>query len=304
MAACNLIETSIDAAGDGKDTVIYTYLCDLGQVVENPLLALQMAQSTGPDNVPGRRAKLQGVFLFANNISGRRTNENRQVWKFDVTFGPPPEGEDETQQEQDNPLLRPPIYGIDYIDEEYVVEQARNVEALGVEFAAGAPYRAADTLAPITNGAGIRPDEPIVRTRRRGVIRIQRNYADLGTILDMNEDYQDTTNSDEITIGNKTFSPRRLKYELTREGGKQIENGITYYPGVTEIAIHKTTDLIIDNVSFSYYTVAGALKRFLDDDGEPLADPQNITRSGLQSSSKTTITYRDLEQVAYAGFFE
>lgn len=304
MASCNLKDTEIDAAGDGKDTVVYMYEADLGQVIENPLLALQMAQATGPDNVPLRRAKLQGVFLFANNIRGRRTAENRKVWRFDVTFGPPPEGEDETQQNQENPLLRPPIYGIDYIDEEYVVEQARNVEVLGVEFAAGAPHRPAGTLAPITNGAGIRPDEPIVRTRRRAVIRIQKNYADLGTILDMNEDYQDTTNSDEITIGNKTFAARRLKYELTREGGKQVENGVTFYPGMTEIAIHKTTDLIIDNVSYSYYTLAGALKRFLDDDGEPLADPQNIQRNGLQSSSKTTITYRDLTEVAYADFFE
>lgn len=310
MASCTLVDTSITATRDYQDTVIYKYQADLGQNIANPRTAMAIAQSLGPNPLPIRRAvlagsPLDGASLYVNEIHGERTKEHREVWMFDVSFAPAPKGEDEDQQNE-NPLLRPPVFGVRYIEEEYVVKQARNVQSLGVDIGAGGPFRAAGTLGPIVNGASRRPDEPIVRTRRRAVITIAKNFADLGTIMDMNEDYQDTTNSDSVVIGNKTFSPRRLKYEVTEDGGKQVENNITFYPGLTEIGIHKTTDLILDNVGFEYYTGGGAdnkLIRAKDDEGLDTAEPVNLSLEGFLILGTTQITYRDLEEVAYSGFF-
>jgi hypothetical protein len=309
--ACTLQNTSVDAARDYKDSVVYTYQADLGTVVVNPLTALAMAQSMGPTPVPARRAALAGSFLFANNIRGERTS-NRQVWQFDVTFGPPPEGEDEDQQNE-NPLLRPPVFGIDYQDTEYVVKQARNVDDF---VCVNGQRRPPLTLGAIHNTAFKRPDEPILRTRRLPVITIAKNYADLGAIMSLNENYQDTTNSDSITLGTHTFVARRLKYELTREGGKQIENGITFFPGVTEISINKTTDLVLDNVGFDYAVVPAVGNDFAfhqrakDADGEDSAEPVNLKMDGSLAGSGVIggdaaiqITFRDLAPVAYSSFF-
>lgn len=303
--ACTLQDTSVSANFDFKDQVIYKYQANLGAVVTNPLTALAMAQSMGPNPVPLRRSLLAGSFLFALTINGTRTKENREVWNFDVTFGPPPEGEDEDQQNS-NPLLRPPVFNIDYVDEEYVVKQAKNVTALTGGFS-----RPAFTLGPIVNAAFRRPDEPIVRTRRRGVIVIEQNFADLGDIMDLNEDYQETCNSDAVTLGSKTFAARRLKYELTRSGGKQVENDIVFYPGITEIGIYKTTDLVIDNSGYEYWDAAeSAYLRAKDGNDEDVAEPIALNldgtkkdTGGIGDSGPITITYRDLEEVAYSGFF-
>lgn len=298
MPSCTLQDSTVDASFDFKDSVAFVYQADLGEVIENPLLALAMAQSLGPSPVPDRRANLPGTFLFCNSINGQRTKEHRNVWNFTATFGPPPEGQDEEQQDE-NPLLRPPVYNISYIEEEYVVREARNVEELGLIW-----IRSANTLGPIVNAALIRPDEPIVATRRKGVIQIEKNFANLGSIMDFNEAFFETTNSDSVVIGSKTFAARRLKFEVAQSGGKQVENEITFYPAMIEISIHDTTDLIVDNVGYQYYD-EDELKRFVDQEGNDTAEPQNLNldASAADADSPTQITYRYLDEVAYAGFF-
>lgn len=305
MGQCVLQETTIDAAGDFKDTVTRKYLATFDSPISNEYTALATAQSMGPNPLPARRAQLAGTNIFANNIRGSHLSEKGTLWVFDVTFSPPPDGEDEEQQNE-NPLLRPAVFNVDYRDEEYVVKKARNVENFGQVFG-GAPDRPAGTLGPITNSLGKRPDEPIVRTRRVGVIVIEKNLPDLGAILDRNEDYQDTANSDEIVLGTKTFSARRLKFEVCRSLGKQIENGVTFYPSVTEIGIYKTTDLTFDNVGYDYFDLAEQdIVRATDNDGNDLAEPTNLELTGVPrpiDAAPLQITYRDLEEVAYADFF-
>src|SRR6185369_16408687 len=101
------------------------------------------------------------------------------------------------------PLLRPPVYNIDYQEREYVVKQAKNVETLGHSVTTG--LRPAGTLGPIVNGALYRPDEPIVDTERLAVITIENNFATLGEIMNLNINYQRTTNSDAITLAGNTI---------------------------------------------------------------------------------------------------
>jgi hypothetical protein len=303
---CNIQHVTLDAEAKFKDSVVYKYQATFASAVSNPYTALSLAQSMGPNPVPQRKALLAGTFLYCLNIHGEPESKLGATWNFDVTFGPPPQGEDEEQQVE-NPLLRPPVFDVDYQDTEYVVKQARNVTAL-----TGGFTRPSGTLGPIVNAAFRRPDEPIVRTKRIGIITITQNYADLGEILDLNEDYQETTNSDSVALGSKTFAARRLKYELTRSGGKQIEGDYPpYYPGTTEIGIYKTTDLIVDNVGYEYWVAAdSAYVRAKDRDGEDTAEPVNLNLDGTLKASSVigdtgpiSLTYRDLTEVAYSGFF-
>lgn len=296
MPSCVLKDSSATASFDFNDDVQFVYQADLGEIITNPLVAMEMANALGPDPLPARRAFLGNSFLMATSTQCQRTSENRNVWIFTVSFAPPPDGE---EQQIENPLLRPPVYNLSYIEEEYVVREARNVEQLGYIW-----IRSPNTLGPIVNAALIRPDEPIVATRRKGVIQIEKNFANLGSIMDFNEAFFGTTNSDSVTIGSKTFGPRRLKFEVAQSGGKQKENGIAFYPALIEISIHDTTDIVIDNVGYHYYD-EDLKKRFLDDDKNETAEPMNLNldASAGDEDSPTQITYRYLEEMAYAGFF-
>jgi hypothetical protein len=304
MPTCTLKDTSIEATGDYQDTVTHVYQADLDAVIENPLTALAMSQSAGPKPVPPRRANLAGTALYAQQISGKRAS-NRKWWDWTVQFTRLPPGEDETQQNP-NPLLRPPVYNVDYQEQEYVVKQARNQTAL-----TGGFTRPIGTLGPIVNAAFRRPDEPIVRTRRIGVITIEKNLANLGDVMDRNEDFQDTTNSDSIVIGSKTFDARRLKFEVCRSLGRQEEGGVIFIPSVTEIAIYKSTDLTLDNVGYEYWDAATSkYVRAKDGEGNDTAEPVNLNLDGtlkatgvIGDTGAVSITYRDLEPVPYSGFF-
>lgn len=301
MATC--VRQRISGTGDrkGKHTVSWTYQFIADSIIIDPLDAIAQAQSTGPNPVPYFGDQLGSRFLFVQTIVPDLLSEHRRIWSIVANFAAPDAGEDEQQQSQPNPLSRPAVYDIQYIENEYVVEQARNVEAL----TGGGWTRAANTLGPITNANHRRPDEPIVDTVRNAIIVIEKNYASLGTIMSMNEAYQLTTNSDSCNVGGQSIGARRLKYMVTRSLGKQVENDVTYYPGVTEIELKKTTDLKLDNVGYEYWnSLASAMKRAVDDDNQPVADPVNLALDGgLNDSATSTITYRYLEEVAYAGFF-
>lgn len=306
MPSVVIQSSTIEETRGPGDSVTRIYLVDVGGDFDE-VTSLSVAHTLG---LPRIRVQLGSTGLFVGNVHGDRTKERRDHWLYTVTFNQLPPGEDQTQQNE-NPLLRPPIAGLKYIDREYVVKKARNVEALGAQFQAKQGYRAADTLGPIVNGALRRPDEPIVRTERVGVITIDRNYAALGQIFSLNKTFKRSTNSDTVAFAGHSFSARELKYECTHEGGRQVQNGIAFYPGVTEITIEDTTDLILDNVGFEYWE-AGAFKptRALDKDNQPTAEPINLTLSGRRlddeggtGDSTTQITYRDLTLLAYSSFF-
>ena len=296
MATLSLKETSAKTGAKGSGSAVLTYELIADSVIIDPLDALAVARGLG---VPAYGTALTSAYWFAQDFSVDRNENNRSVWDIVVTFSPPPDGEDDTQQVA-NPLLRPAVYDIQYIEQEYVIEQARNVENL--TFGAG---RVPGTLGPIVNGLLQRPDEPIVDTERNCVIVIEKNYATLGSIMSLNESFQRTTNSDACTVGGQSISARRLKYLCTRSGGRQQEGDVVYYPGITEIELKKTTDKVIDNVGYEFNnTLLGGISRATTDDGDFCADPVNLDHNGEYiAEEKTTISYRYLTEVAYAGFF-
>jgi hypothetical protein len=300
MATCTLQKVTGTGDRKAKHSVTHTYLFLGDAVIENPLDVIAQAQSTGPRPVPGYGAQLASYFLFCQTIQADHTTERRDSWLINANFGVPEPGEDEEQQEQPNPLNRPAVYDLQYIEQEYVIEQARNVEEFGSGF-----VRAANTLGPIVNAAYRRPDEPIVDTERNAVIVIEKNYPSLAAIMALNESFQRTCNSDSCNVGGQNISARRLKYLVTRSLGRQQEGDIVYYPGVTEIELKKTTDLKLDNVGYEYWEpIDGDYERAKDKDGQFTADPVNLDLLGeLNTGSTTSITYRYLEEVAYAAFF-
>ena len=300
MATSNGKRMSGTAERKARDSEVWEYLYVGDSIPDNSLQAINLAHTTGPDPVPVVGSQLADRFIFVQTINADQTEERRDSFKITVNFGPPEPGEDEDQQMQPNPLARPAVYDIQYIESEKVVHKARNRVELTDGFT-----RAVGTLGPIVNAAYRRPDEPIVDTERNTVFVIERNYATLGEIAALNEDYQRTCNNDTCTIGGRTIGPNRLKYLVTRSLGKQQEGDVEYYRGATEIELKRTTDLVIDNVGYDYWDpVKSDYFRAQDADGNDTADPVNLDLSGeLLSTGTTQLTYYHLEEVAYAGFF-
>lgn len=296
MAECNLTETTLVAGPKGSGTITLKYLLLTDSVLTNPLDALAVARTLG---APAYGAQYTDTFWFAQNFRVTRNEKNRQYWFIEADFSLPPDGEDEDQVTETNPLDRPPVYDVQYIEQEYVIKEARNIDEFGSVF-----IRAPGTLGPIVNAAYRRPDEPIVDTERNAIVVIERNYSNLGEVMALNETYQRTCNSDSVIVGGQSIHPRRLKYLVTRSLGKQVENGVTFYPGVTEIELKRTTDLYLDNVGYEAWDDDEAdYVRAKDAAGEFVADPVNLDLEGKLSDSLTTIGYRHLTEVAYADFF-
>lgn len=301
MAECRLQRATATEDYRGQSQVTREYLFTDGTIYTNPLFAIAAARVAGPDPVPPRGAILAGSYLVAKQTQATQTTNRRDTYQITVEFSAPDQGENEDNQSIENPLMRPAVYDIQYIEQEYVVDKAKNVDALSHGDGKGG-NRAANTEGPIVNAAGKRPDEPIVDTERNAVLIIERNYSTLGAIMNLNETYQRTTNSDTVTIGGESIAARRLKYLVTRSGGRQVENGIEFYPGITEIELKKTTDRTLDNVGYDYWDGAKIARYTVD--GEFPGEPINLKLDGTQDGDNTTtITYRYLDGVAYASFF-
>lgn len=310
MATCTLTSTAGVVSSEG-DQVSYSYLVVLDSKVNNPREVIRIARGLSPNPLPALRAAVgSGYPLYASKFEASRTSEkNQTAWVVAVTFEPPSPGEDSSHQVS-NPLARPPVFTVRYFESEYVIKSARNVDDLpgpgffNVE-------RPAGTLGPIVNAAFRRPDEPPLGTERRCVIVISRNYQSLNTIISLNNNYQRTTNVDTVRWGGQEFSPRTLKYHVTEAEGLQVEDGVAYWPGSTEIEVTTGTDLVIDNVGFEYWDRNDngvlSLYRAKDENGDDTSEPVNLTINGRLPADQLTTTqiaYRYLSLADYDFFFE
>lgn len=254
--------------------------------------------------LPGRRTPYTDVSLVPTYVTqvdgGPVSSDNRAVWAWTVTYTTPPPVEFGVFSTV-APISRAAVYDIRYLERERVLDKARNVAALSHGDGKGG-NRAANTLGPIVNAAGKRPDEPIVVTERLPVLVIRKNYATLAEIAGLNNTYFNTTNSDTVQ---SVYGPRSLRYLLTTSLGQLQENGTSYFPAETEVVVEGSTDLTLDNVGYEYWDAAAAnWVRAKDKDGDPTGEPINLKTDGDKGGDNTTtLTYRYLSAVPYASLF-
>jgi len=303
----NIKKISGGAQADFADDVTYIYEVQYDAIPTSFHSALTSAQAASSTPVPARAAPCPSAsWLFAGNISGEPDENQRTLWTWTVSYTKPstkdlgslgPGGEAIT-----NPLLRPAVYNIEYMDIEQVIEKAYNVDSLPRGSGKGTG-RAALTLGPVVNSAGERPDEPQMTTKRLEVLVIQKNFATLAAIVNLNRTYKDTTNSDNV----QGYQPRELRYQLTESSGQQKENNITFWPGTTTILAEDSTDLVLDNVGTKFWDGSAIVEiKETDEDGNsvPPFAPVPLKLDGTKGGDyTTTITYRYLSSVAYVSLF-
>lgn len=276
-----------------RDSVTAVYRSQLDSPETDPWVVRGLQQAwNGSNPLPqdGDIYSQAAPHLFAKVFDTSPVETNLKVWDTTLTWGIADDGENDLQQQNPNPLLRPPVFNIEYIEAEYVIEQAENLVDLPHGDGKGGP-RDAESMGPIVNAVGKRSDEPQVDTERNAILTVQRNFAALADIAALNENYQRTSNSDVV----EGFAVETLKYLVTDSLGLRIEGDVSYYPGVTRIEKRKTTLRIIDNMGYAYWDdSAGEVK-----DDDDIKDLHNLALDGTKNSVSTVIPYRYLNLVPY-----
>lgn len=287
----------------GGESVTERFRIDMdAQSLDWPTI-LSQAQALGGGNTPpparGAAWPANPTYgLYAKEYQFRVDPQRVTRCYLDVQYLPVESGESNPSQSTTNPLLWPAEYDIQYIEEEFVIEEARNVEA----FTGTNHTRAANTLGPVVNSALDETEEPLVDTERVAVVKIVKNVASLNSIVSQNINFARTTNSDTF-LG---ASARRAKFIGAESGGRQVANGIEYFPMITSVAIYKTTDRILNNVGWNNINFGGDKVKYMvtDDETDELIEPSApgfLTLAGGRSTSPVKITYRYLDAVSYAG---
>lgn len=261
---------------------------------------------------------------FLHEISWERafSADRQRRWLVTCKYAPA-ENLDPGQIGENDPLLWPVEYWLDWVEEQVVLREAKNVDVLPN---AGDLPRAANTLGPVVNACGVEFTEPVMKTVYHPILNCQKAYATLDEIIALNLTFQGTTN-------NATFfgaDPRTAKYLITESGRIQRLNGASFYMGITRIEFKKETwDRKILNNGWSHFELDGgggggdpfAAKRnasggrmffknmvYDDPDADEAADPNtacseplNLDINGfLAGDDAIYLAYRDLEEVDYA----
>ena len=258
----------------GQDSVTRTYRTkfdgpqtDQVAVFEAQLAATIAGDITAkPPQDGGQFSAATAAYLFAKTFTITPVNNNLSVWDTVVVWTTPDPGTTGNQL-QPNPLLRPPVFNVEYIEVEYPIELGQNLQALAHGGADGT-LRAAFTNGDLVNAAGKRPDEPQMDTERNAVLTIERNYPSLADIVAVNLAFHRTTN-----LGNfQGFASETLKYMVTDSIGQRTEGDFTYFPGVTRIEQKETTLRVIQNKGYAYFD-DDAQKFIPGTPGDPDASP-------------------------------
>ncbi|MEN1682045.1 MAG: hypothetical protein AAGJ46_20890 [Planctomycetota bacterium] len=318
-----------DSPADYRDTVTMKWQVHYEGGVSQFDYFNALQRFTAIEGMPQRRQKYVstetlnvGVNIYALHHHGvmRDPKDAKSLWDWTVTFGPPPTGapiaEDgggdnngEPDQNQNpysgDPTQWGPEINVEYYDTEVPVTDAKCTVDLPHGDGSGG-VRPSTEAGPLVNAVGQQHIDRMYRTKRIPVLVVRKNYPKLESITKQNVAFADSTNSDTY----KFIGPRRMEYLLTESLGRVVDSGVSgsqnvYWPGVTKIALHKTTDIEIDNVGFQYWDDENSkIVKAVDDDGNEPSEPINLNVDGTRNAESNRLVFRDLEEKAYAGLFE
>lgn len=326
---------SCNALGERNYSVSYQVDQADGETVAEPmdLLLAAMALAGSPSTTAGNARipewgeqysfnSFTDLDSYVQNISWQRKEfkETHRRWLYTLTYGPPRNTDPGVFSEPD-PLLWPVLYDVDWIEEQVPLEEAAIVENLSHV------GRAADSVGPVINSAGVEFTEGLLKTIYYPVLIALKNYETLDEIVALNLAFQGTTNDD-------TFfgaAARKAKYLMTASGGRHEVNGQVYYPGTTRIWFKDATwDRKVLNNGWEHFEKVGG-SYVTETTGEPrlfpnaepaveaidagdldaelpkdvlCGEPRNLKLDGtLLETDEPAIylTYRDLGEVDYAG---
>jgi hypothetical protein len=242
---------------------------DAGDMASGVAVAIAAQQLMVGDALPLRGDNysyggLTDLDAFALEFSGRRPwpKTYSKRWHITVKYGPP-EGDADALVE-DDPLLWPPEYWVEWTEESVPLTDAKIVEDLSH---IGRPVF---SNGPIVNAAGEGTIDAQMKTIYYPVLCCQKAYETLEEIVALNTAYQDSTNS----IAFFGSAPRTARYLLTESGRMQRAGQQAVYFGITRIWFKAATwDRLILNNGFMHLrrqNAGGTGDYFRDGNGRPM----------------------------------
>lgn len=221
------------------------------------------AYTATPDPLPQRYqlwtpgGVATGAYVLS--LSYRADDANHSKWHIDVEIGKLPAGRNPTDNVE-NPLLRPPRYRVEYIEETVVIEKDREGK-------------------PITNSVGDPPDSALEDIDAYPVLVVEKNYATLQQIVDLGNTYHRSVNSNAFYGA----TARKVRFMPIQASDILNENGIEYYTATMRFAFNpRTWDREFLNRGWRYKkTAGGTLQNAIDEKTNlPVTSPVKLKEDG------------------------
>lgn len=312
MAVCNL--TDVESEETGPGTRMYTATWEFqSDTVIRPKKALFTARRTEPDKVPVLYSSYQletpsdlSVFLKRLHVKRDDPIQAKKKWTIIGRYLQLDPGEDVARQQEPNPLKRSARYWLESDVETEPVEKAFLQTKL-TRARGGLPIDIGK-IVPIINAAGHVIDTPLLEDVHRSVLAIQKNWRGMNDLHRINRLFHSTTNLDTY-FG---YPQDHVQYLWTDSGEPMIENSISFYTGVTRIALSaKPMYRGVVNEGFEELVgivgqapPASELRHMRDKEGEKISEPRLLGLDGLElpkDTLGTTIDYRTKPRVSYQG---
>lgn len=291
VTSSKLIGDEFTLALKGQNTAQLTWRVHSDDYM-NSAQMLSEALTASPDPVLATGTYI-GNGCFVLNLSAKLEHQqNAKQWVVTADCGPwpsdqgSPDGGVATEGIVNHPLARKVVWWAERMTEQEPVEKDYN----GLL---------------IVNSAGKTFDEPLMRDRYLTVFVGQKNFATLSAVLDLNDQYDNTVNSD-TTLGRPSYTMRYLGAEISQP---QYENNIEFYTATFRIAYRKEQWYVpLVNRGWGYYLTpkTEANARYIDavdGQGQPVSEPVLLKADGTllpKDGTPTTNSWLVYTPVSYA----
>lgn len=287
-----------------KSTYSAQYRVVMDSPTASPLAVLIASQSAGPDPVPGQYDAylLSGSVdegAFAQDFDVKPESDDTTTrWIVSVTWRPIDSNTSSRGDATVAPVDREARFSMEFWDEQTIISQAWNVDAL----VSVSEWRAANTPGPIVNAAKEQFHDAVTEDDKITVLVARKNFATLADVLTLHRNFNRTLNSDTF-YGYTAHKAKFLSVEL---GDAVFERSYSYYPGVIKVALKdEEWYLPIVNKGMMYRKAAGAVAVAAEDaNGRPVQTPVLLKADGTKLPAGevgNTIRYRTRRAVAYSG---
>ena len=307
ITTCRLKSTQGTFSVENKQVFSRVYFVNTDSP-SNEIEIFNDSKTATPDPVPYLYTYLGGNAYVRTIRVSQRAPDNLTKWRVEVEYGELPEGANIDNRPIDPLDPTPPP---DVIEDDPIKRRAvRWIETLTET----QPLTEDINGDPITNSANLPPIEQFTKDRDLTVFVIQKNYATLGEILDLNTRFNDTTNSLPVDFpinpatGHQAAS-ETLKYKDTTCSTPRYENGTEFYTGVTRV-IYRPETWKLRFLSTGYKAYNDAKDAYItmsDENGILDGEPHKLDSEGYQwlpGIAEHFMEYDVLETINYQELFD
>lgn len=267
------------------------WLVTTNNKLDGPQVVYAQAGSASPDPVPAKYSSYAvgndvdaNAYHLDNTVEPHNAGTELQ-WVVTVNFGPPPKGEPPGERNE-NPLLRPPRYSIEWgnYSRPFIKDIMGNL---------------------VVNAAKQAFDPPPVEEDARPILVAKKNFGTFAEVVALMRTYKNATNTDNFYGA----AEREAKIESITAGDQIHENGHSYYEATIRVMFNESGEKFersFVNEGYKHYKSATdkTLVVASDAKGVPMNETVLLATDGTRLPDDTdgnTVEFRNCPEVAFDG---